>query len=266
MTPDRKTLLGCLRGLLRYHRDLGIAAYPRNSGCDTLLRWQAPTVGEALLEKAAGPTSVAGAKASKKEQASVGPPPPSLADIAREVAVCQACELHRQRLYAVPGRGPEKMRVFVVGDWLMAAPGEQLPPGQLFGVEQDVMLARMFSAIRLPPSEVFVTNAVKCALPAAGEVGERLVACCSSYLSRQLAAATPEVILAMGSVATRAVLGQSANFTRIRGKMQWRQEEGGRKVPVLATYHPSYLLQNSEMKKVAWGDLQLLARYLRLDR
>ena len=69
MTPDRKTLLGCLRGLLRYHRDLGIAAYPRNSGCDTLLRWQAPTVGEALLEKAAGPTSVAGAKAGKLRSA-----------------------------------------------------------------------------------------------------------------------------------------------------------------------------------------------------
>jgi DNA polymerase len=158
------------------------------------------------------------------------------------------------------------MRVFVVGHWLMADQQGALPPGRLFGVEQDAMLSRMFSALHLPLEEIFITNVVKCALPTGSDPQERQVQCCRSYLLRQLSATAPEMIVTMGSVATRAVLGEAANFTRVRGKIQYFGEGGERRLPLLATYHPTYLLQNPEMKQAAWTDLQLLARHLHLAR
>lgn len=262
MRNDQKSLLSHLRGLLRYHRILGIEVYPRNAGGERLLRWQPPSTADPPLV-AASPAKVG--RPFEREKVAVLPPP-SLADIAMEVAVCQACELHRRRLYPIAGRGAEKVRVMVVGDWLMAENEEVLPPGHLFGVEQDAMLARMFAAINLSMAEVFVTNAIKCALPPSEKPEERELASCRSHLLRQMAAVAPELILVMGSTAARAVLGESINFTRIRGKIRYLQEEGGKKMAVLATYHPTFLLENADMKKVAWADLQLLARHLRLAR
>lgn len=261
-----KSLLKCLRGLLRYHHRVGIENYPKTALGEEFLRRPQPMddglAAVAGLGLAQGTTSVTTVKGRV-----VAPPSlVSLADIAEEVQSCQACELCRQRLYPVPGLGPEKMRVFVVGHWLMADDQGVLPPGRLFGVEQDAMLSRMFSAIQLSLGEVFITNVVKCALPAGSDPQEAQIACCRSYLLRQISATAPELIVAMGSVATRAVLGENVNFTRVRGKIQYCEGSGGRRLPVLATYHPSFLLQNPEMKQTAWADLQFLARYLRLDR
>ena len=264
MSSDQKSLLGHLRGLLRYHGILGIETYPKNQACERLLRWQPPTSAAPPAVVVSGVVAKAGG-AGRGEDAA-GPPPPSLGEIAMEVAACQACELHRLRLYPVPGRGSERVRVMVVGEWLMAEKEGLLPPGHVFGVEQDAMLARMFAAINLPMAEVFVTNAIKCALPPSDKPEERELASCRSHLLRQMAAVRPEVILAMGSAAARSVLGASINFTRIRGKIRYLQDGEGGKVAVLATYHPTFLLQNADMKPVAWADLQLLARHLGLAR
>jgi uracil-DNA glycosylase len=263
---DGKSLLKCLRGLLRYHRQVGIASYPKTACGGEFLRRSLPmdegiaVAADLGLAQGRSPATTGQAK---------GAVPASLvrlADIAEEVRSCQACELCRQRLYPVPGMGPEKMRVFVVGHWLMADQQGVMPPGRLFGVDQDVMLSRMFSAIQLTLGEIFVTNVVKCALPAGGDPLEAQVACCRSYLLRQLSATAPELVVTMGSIATRAVLGEEANFTRVRGKIQYYEGVGGRRLPVLATYHPSFLLQNPEMKQTAWTDLQFLARNLRSGR
>lgn len=263
---DSQTLLRHVRGLLRYHRQLGIESYPKTTcGEEFLCRSQAMDEGIAVT---ADPGPAQGTTPVNVGQGGVVAPPSlvRLADIAEEVQSCQACELCRRRLYPVPGLGPEKMRVFVVGHWLMADQQEALPPGRLFGVEQDAMLSRMFSAIQLSPGEIFITNVVKCALPAGGDPQEAQIACCRSYLLRQLSATAPELIVTMGSIATRAVLGEAANFTRVRGKIKHCEAVEGRRLPVLATYHPSFLLQNPEMKQTAWTDLQFLARFLRLDR
>jgi uracil-DNA glycosylase len=263
---DGKSLLKRLRALLCYHRQVGMEGYPKTASGEEFLRRPLPVVEGVAVADAPGLEE--GAAMMATGQGGVVAPPSlvRLADIAEEVRSCQACELCRQRLYPVPGLGPDNMRVFVVGHWLMADQQGVLPPGRLFGVEQDAMLSRMFSAIKLSPGEIFITNVVKCALPAGGDPQEGQITCCRSYLLRQLSAATPELVVTMGSVATRAVLGESANFTRVRGKIQYCEGVTGRRLPVLATYHPSYLLQNPEMKQAAWTDLQLLARHFRLDR
>ncbi len=261
MTINKNQLLTGLKSLLRYHHISGISSYPKDSNSQAFLSFHpVPPV---------SPTSVveAGKSIRRQERAGSSDPmaeksPLSIADIADEVAVCHACDLHKQRLYPVAGRGPEKVRLLLVGDWLASDEQGQLPPGQLFGVEQDLMLARMFAAIQLPVSSVFITNVIKCAVPASCQPQANHVQSCASFLRRQIAVLLPEIICTMGMVAARAVLEKSLPLSRLRGRLHEYEVSQDVKIPVVTTYHPTYLLQNSEMKAATWADLQLLAKEL----
>lgn len=186
------------------------------------------------------------------------------AEIADEVAVCRACELHRKRIYPVAGRGGDKVRLLIAGDWLVSDANGNLEPGHLFGVEQDMMLSRMLAAINLPPENVFVTNVIKCAIHCTEQPQATHVESCVSYLRRQITALMPEVICTMGMIAARALLERRQPLSRLRGRFHNYDVAGKVTIPVLTTYHPTYLLQNPEMKQATWADLQLLAKRLGL--
>lgn len=257
----KRNFLSGVHSLLQYHQAIGVVSYPRNLDCETFLRFQPiPLAHPAPLiqtEKSSGGRSVGERSLPLLEKS-----PLSLADIAEEVAVCRSCDLHTQRLYPVAGRGPEKVRLLIVGDWLASDEKGELPPNQLFGVEQDLMLARMLAAIHLPVSSVFVTNVIKCAVPATCQPQASHVQSCVSFLRRQIAVLRPEAICTMGMVAARAVLEKSLPLSRLRGRLHEYEVIKELRIPVVVTYHPTYLLQNAEMKAATWADLQLLAKEL----
>lgn len=262
---DQRTLFNGLKSLLNYHKTLGIDAYPLNGDIGSFLQFMPAArnpaaAGEGDRENMHSPASVR--KAPKPPVS--GPLGVTLADIGEEVVSCRACELHKQRIYPVVGRGPGKVRLLIVGDWLSGDDQGRLPPGHLFGVEQDGMLARMLGAISLPVEEVFISNVIKCAVPSTVQPQAVHVQSCVSYLRRQIAVLAPEAILAMGMVAARVLLEKSQPLSRLRGRFHEYEAAPGVRIPVLATYHPSYLLQNPEMKSATWADLQFLAKQLGL--
>lgn len=259
---DQRTFLAGLKTLLEYHGGIGIEAYPGNEHVRAFLKFQPQGKEATTVPGGTARPVVAAPKAA--QAAAPGPLSATLTDIADEVAVCRACELHRQRIYPVIGRGAGKVRLVVVGDWLSADDQGRLPPGLLFGLEQDRMLARMLAAINLPLDEVFIGNVIKCAVPAAVQPQAVHVQSCVSYLRRQIALIVPEAILAMGAVAVRVLLEKAQPLSRLRGRFHDYEAAPGVRVPVLATYHPTFLLQNPEMKQATWADLQLLARQLGL--
>ncbi len=263
MQQDQGTFLKGLKTLLNYHEAIGIDGYPLSREIQSFLQFMPTPAQEALV--APGGEAHPAVSAPKIPKAAVPRPlGVKLADIAEEVVTCRACDLHKQRIYPVVGRGPESVRLMIVGDWLSADQEGRLPPGHLFGSEQDRMLARMLAAINLPVDEVFITNVIKCAVPASVQPQAVHVQSCVSYLRRQIAVLAPEAILAMGMVAARVILEKSQPLSRLRGRFHDFEAASGLQIPVLATYHPTYLLQNPEMKQATWSDLQLLARQLGL--
>lgn len=257
---DKINFVTGIHSLLRYHRGIGINEYPRSEDSESFLRFQplvveTPGAGaqveQSVHHPAVGTTGVTPEKS-----------PLSLGEIAEEVAVCRACDLHLQRLYPVAGRGPENVSLLLVGDWLAADAQGNLPAGQLFGVEEDRMLARMLTAIQVPLHSVFVTNVIKCAVPATCQPQANHVQSCMSFLRRQIVVLRPRIICTMGMVAARAVLEKPLPLSRLRGKPHMYDAGKNQKIPVVTTYHPTYLMQNAEMKAATWADLQLLAREL----
>jgi DNA polymerase len=262
---DQRRFLFGIQSLLRYQQQLGIRSYVNNDQLQCFLRYHpqvSPASEKMRSEKSAIPAI---------EQATPAPASPSsspvltLAELEQEINVCRACDLSGLRLYPVPGRGIGKARLMIVGDWLVQASttknGNQR---QLFGEEQDLMLSRMLKAISLSIENVFITNVIKCGLSLQDQPQATHVQICSSYLFRQIEIVQPELICAMGVIAARCLLGKSQPLSKMRGRLHSFIPSKGNKIPVLPTYHPTYLLQNPEMKKAAWADLQLAARTLNL--
>lgn len=262
MTIGQVDLLAGLKALLKYHDAIGIKDYHRNEDIVSFLRMAAPSLGtkEDNLEK----KSTFLNRSTKKNVQTAPKSLVRITDIADEVAGCHACDLHKQRLYPVAGRGVEKARLMIVGDWLSADEMGQLPPDHLFGIDQDQMLDRMLRAMNLPTGDVFISNVIKCAVPVSCQPLASHVESCISFLRRQIATLQPEIICTMGMVAARAILQRAQPLSQLRGQLHIYEAENGMRIPVLATYHPTYLLQNPEMKKATWSDLQLLAKKLGL--
>lgn len=124
------------------------------------------------------------------------------------------------------------------------------------------MLGRMLEAIHLDPADVFVTNILKCGLPASCQPAANHLHCCLSFLQRQIVAIAPVLLCSMGIIATRALLDMPQSLSQLRGRCHLYTALDGRQIPLIPTYHPSYLLQAIEMKAETWKDLQLIEQKL----
>jgi DNA polymerase len=111
----------------------------------------------------------------------------------------------------------------------------------------------------LKRSDVYIANVVKCRPPENRKPLPDEIAACLPFLEAQIAAVSPEVIVALGATALEALLGRQAPITRVRG--QWMEWRG---VPLMPTFHPSYLLRNPAAKREVWLDIQAVMARLGL--
>ncbi|WP_457575713.1 uracil-DNA glycosylase [Desulfomarina sp.] len=250
-----------IRSILCYHREIGVDSYPSKDEISLFLGIEPGQLHHENTGMEKVSAVVLPEKDSSPEREAEGASARnSFVELKKEITTCRSCDLCQDRIYSVPGRGSEKSRLMVVGDWLAAVDGEQLAAGLVFGVEQDRMLLRMFSAINVAFEDVFVTNVIKCAVPESCHPLASHVQCCLPFLRRQIVTVQPDVLCIMGGVAAKTILGQTRSLSQLRGKFHDYETEMGGTVPVLVTYHPTFLLENPEMKRATWEDLQLLAK------
>ena len=122
------------------------------------------------------------------------------------------------------------------------------------------LLGRILEAVQIEREELYITNIVKCRPPSNRNPNTAEIAECLPYLHRQIELLDPLVIVCMGAVATRTLIGGSASITRLRG--QWQEKEGRQLMP---TFHPAALLRDPRKKRPVWEDFQEVAgRFRRL--
>lgn len=190
------------------------------------------------------------------------------------IAQCQACALGGQRRQAVPGMGDLQPDWLIVGE----APGEEEDrQGLPFVGASGQLLDRMLHAMGLSRTRgVYIANVIKCRPPLNRNPEPQEVAQCSPYLLRQIALLRPRIVLTLGRFAAQAVLGQGGCYGaeelhrlplgQLRGRVHQAQF-GALSLPVVATYHPAYLLRSPAEKARAWADLCLaLDAHARLVR
>jgi DNA polymerase len=80
------------------------------------------------------------------------------------------------------------------------------------------------------------------------------VAQCQPFLRRQVELVNPKLVVVMGRFAAQALLGTDASIASLRGQVH-HIDVAGRRVPVVVTYHPAYLLRSLGDKAKSWADL-----------
>jgi uracil-DNA glycosylase len=168
----------------------------------------------------------------------------------RTVAACTLCGLEKTRTQTVFGVGNQRAEWMVIGE----APGaDEDARGEPFVGRAGQLLNSMLKAIGLERSQVYIANILKCRPPNNREPRPEEAALCRSYLDRQIELIQPRLILAVGRIAAQNLLQTDTPIGRMRGRVY---EYGARRIPVVVTYHPAYLLRSPGEKRKAWTDLQ----------
>lgn len=174
-----------------------------------------------------------------------------LREIAKRLVGCERCPLSCERTNIVMGQGNPCADIVFVGE----APGaEEDKTGLAFVGRSGQLLTKMIEAMGLTRAQVFIANVAKCRPPGNRPPTPEEMTTCSPFLMEQLRIIKPKVIVALGKTATvgLGIIKSTDALGQARGKIHsW---DG---VPVIVTFHPSYLLRDPSSKAKAWSDLQM---------
>lgn len=172
------------------------------------------------------------------------------------VAACTACVLHETRTQTVFARGNPAADVCFVGE----GPGEDEDASGLpFVGRAGQLLDKMIAGMGLKPDEFYICNVVKCRPPQNRNPLPAEMTACAGFITEQLELASPKVIVTLGNIPLKGLLGVEG-ITKLRGT--WRLYRGS--IPVMPTYHPSYVLRNPtpQVKREVWSDLREVLKQL----
>jgi len=237
MSPEQ------LRRYLNYYQDLGVKNIYRRVSA-------APAV----------PAAVAASR--PLELPPLEPAGDTLARISEDIGDCRRCRLCEGRSKIVFGSGNENARLVFVGEGPGADEDAQGLPfvgraGQL--LTQMIENTAAKEGIPIRRADVYICNVVKCRPPENRAPQPDEMEICGQFLARQLLVLRPRAICALGSTAAKALLATKDGVTRLRGRWhKWRD------VPLMVTYHPSYLLRayNQDAKREAWEDLKTVLHFV----
>jgi len=239
MTPDQ------IRGYLEYYRDLGFESIYKRAAPPALM--PKPTQPLPLLETLLPPLQ---------------PDDDSMEKIRLDIGDCKRCRLCEARKKIVFGDGNEKSPLVFVGEGPGADEDESGIPfvgraGQLLTQMIEGTAAK--EGIRIKRPDIYICNVVKCRPPENRTPQPDEMQTCGQFLYRQLKTIQPKAICALGGTAMKALLNTKEGITKLRG--QWHKWQD---IPVMITYHPSYLLRqyNQQAKREAWEDLKALLHFV----
>ncbi len=167
----------------------------------------------------------------------------SLAELREAVNACKRCALYKEATQGVPGEGPAKAELMLVGE--QPGDAEDLE-GHPFVGPAGSILDRALHDAGITRKEVFVSNAVKHfkfeprgkrrlhAKPNASEIDA-----CRWWLTEELKFVQPKLVVALGATAARSLLGHAVTVSSMRG-LPTPFTTGAH---VWVTVHPSYLLR-----------------------
>lgn len=170
-----------------------------------------------------------------------------LEEVAAEVRVCTKCDLCKNTKNGVPGEGSPHAEVLFIGE----APGyHEDRQGRPFVGPAGQFLNELLGSVGLDRSTVFITNVVKHRPPENRDPLPDEIAACSDYLTRQIAALNPKVIVTLGRY-SMARFFPGAKISAIHGQAK---KIDGR--VVVAMYHPAAALHQQSLRQTVVDDFK----------
>lgn len=171
-------------------------------------------------------------------------------ELENSIENCNKCKLCKRRTNIVFGIGNKNADIMFVGE----GPGaDEDAQGEPFVGKAGKLMNMAFEALGIKREEVYITNVVKCRPPSNRNPEEDEAEACLNYLRNQVILIKPKIIVLLGSVALKNILGKEYGITASRGK--WIERKGIKYMP---TWHPAALLRDENKKIDFIKDLKLV--------
>lgn len=167
---------------------------------------------------------------------------------------CRKCRLCETRKNVVFGVGNREADIMFIGE----GPGaDEDAQGEPFVGKAGKLMNMAFDMLGIKREEVYIANIVKCRPPNNRNPQDDEAENCLDYLRNQVILVKPKIIVLLGSVALKNVLGKEYGITASRGK--WLERKG---ILYMPTWHPAALLRDENKKIDFIKDLkQVIKRY-----
>ena len=168
---------------------------------------------------------------------------------------CEKCKLCTGRKNIVFGTGNKNADIMFIGE----GPGaDEDIQGEPFVGKAGQLMNKAFEALYIKREEVYIANIVKCRPPQNRNPEPDEANACMNYLRNQVLLVKPKIIVLLGSVALKNILGEEYGITNSRGK--WIEKKG---ILYMPTFHPAALLRDDSKKIDFWRDLKLIKEKLK---
>lgn len=185
----------------------------------------------------------------------------TLEELREAVRAFDGCAIKKTATNTVFGDGNPQSKLMLIGE----APGadEDIQGIPFCGVSGK-LLDKMLAAIQYDRSNYYITNTLFWRPPGNRAPSSDELAMCKPFVEKHVALIDPELIVLVGGIAAKSLLGTEQGITRLRGKnYTYRTPYKDKDYPVAVIYHPSYLLRQPVAKRVTWQDLLAIKQVLR---
>ena len=175
-------------------------------------------------------------------------------ELEEEAKQCKKCKLCQNRNNVVFGTGNKQADLMFIGEGPGADEDKQGIP---FVGRAGKLMNMAFEAIGLKREEVYIANIVKCRPPGNRNPEDDEATVCLNYLRNQVILVKPKIVVLLGNVALKNILGKEYGITASRGK--WVEKRG---IWYMPTWHPAALLRDENKKIDFIMDLkEVMSRY-----
>jgi uracil-DNA glycosylase len=182
-----------------------------------------------------------------------------LAALEAAVGAFDGCALKETAQSLCFADGGPQAEVMLIGE----APGaEEDRLGKPFVGQSGKLLDKMLATIGLGRSAAYITNVIYWRPPGNRSPTQAEIAACQPFLERQIELLQPKVIVFLGGIAARGLLGVKEGVTKLRGRRFVYTTADGARIPAMVTFHPAFLLRQPGQKRLAWRDVLTLRQRL----
>ncbi len=190
-----------------------------------------------------------------KQVSMINYPDDNYEELKMKAQKCERCHLRAKCRQVVMGEGNTRRKIMFIGE---GPGGDEDRQGRPFVGRAGQLLNKIFSAVNIKRENIYISNIVKCRPPDNRVPTWDEMDACAPILAAEIKIIEPKVIVPLGSTALKYLVDDNLAITRARG--QWYNKG---KLYFLPTFHPAYLLRNSNMKKYAWRDFKLIKKAIK---
>ena len=178
----------------------------------------------------------------------------NLEELENSIKGCNKCKLCGGRNNIVFGVGNKNADIMFIGE----GPGaDEDAQGIPFVGKAGQLMNKAFEGIGINRDKVYIANIVKCRPPQNRNPEKDEAEACIDYLRNQVMIIKPKIIVLLGNVALKNILGEEYGITKARGK--WIEKKG---IWYLPTFHPAALHRDESKKIDFWKDLKRIMEKL----